>query len=214
MLSNELKYRIDELFVDNFFEKDFMKFEFEESSKGGEMKLNITTNNFSLGITGLDDSAKKSSNKMSKPKSNFLKLKNCADHIVFEFVETNKCILHIFEMKASIGAKKWVDPVKKQFKGAYLQCCSIAACLGVTIEKTIFYIVYVNDRFYSENVNTETDPKTLYAEHGKWRPKPQDEWKDSEVFLNFSKYKKFKLSKIEAKIGEGYPFPQAKLEIN
>lgn len=80
--------------------------------------------------------------KLDKNKLPYLKIKTCADYVLFEN-RNDEWFVHIFELKTSVKAKEWIH-IKKQFSGALQNAYALAGVLGIEIDldRVKTYTVY------------------------------------------------------------------------
>lgn len=201
MFTNEIEYRLNEVFRRDFFETSTTGFLFMEKSVDGEMELDLKIKNCSLCIKNLDKenpipflSEKKGYNRR-------------ADYAVFECLGDRKFRLHIFEMTTTVNPGKWKDKIKRQTKSAYVYCRAVATCLTIEIEDVVFYTIYENDRF--EEWLTEEDDHSsalLKLQSGRYSPNPKYEWDNDVVQFNFGEWYKYQHKKIiVTKTDKDYP---------
>lgn len=98
-----------------------------ESSESGKAAIDITPECPCFSVRCLDDR----NNIRSLPFFNktWTAVTQCADHIVFLFVDGN-WILHVFECKRTPTEKKW-EKILKQFSGAVIRAYAVAGVLRI-----------------------------------------------------------------------------------
>lgn len=108
------------------------------------------------------------------------------DHIVFEHISDNNWKLHLIEMKSNIFDKKW-GKVKGKFRASYLLSQGIAAMLEMNVVDACMYTTYENVHFSKP----DTMPSARRLPLGVPQIKPQEEWDEGKVGLNFGKEMSF-----------------------
>lgn len=112
----------------------------------------------------------------------FKDAKKCVDHVIWQH-KGNDWILHLIEMKTTMGANTWIR-VRRQNKGTYLAMVALAAALGIHFIAVKSYTTYgevVSDP--EESPNLLTRKRTL----GKWAQNILKEWKTGKVKLFIAK---------------------------
>ena len=201
MFTDEIEYRLEYVFESGFFASSTTDFLFSEDSKEGKMALDLKIHNQSLCIMNLD---KQGRILFLNQKKGYQKR---ADYALFEFISDKTCRLHIFEMKTTVSQFKWQSDIKPQFKGAYVYCMAVAACLDIEVEDVLFYTIYANDHFV-DRVSTDDDHSLAFLKPplGEYRPDPQKEWANNIVKFDFGQWREFKHEKINvSQHDEAYP---------
>jgi hypothetical protein len=132
MLPDEIAVRLKEI-SDKYFERSDKQFILEEKKVGGQAKIDLYLSNDSIFLK-----------EMEKVGFDWIKVRKCADHIVFECSDKNY-ILHIFEIKMTVNKPRWLE-IQEQFKGAYLRAMAIAGTLNIKISDVIVYSCYRDDK--------------------------------------------------------------------
>lgn len=157
-------YVIDNLFVEDFFEKknDDSAYVLEETESGGECRLYFKTlSPKSIAILNVDGKkTQENDKKRNLTQFNFLKsdgklsLRKRVDHIVFEEREDSFWIAHLLEMKSSVScAEKWTE-IKGKFRASYLLVQALCAMLHMKLMEVRMYTSY-------ENVSLSYAPENL-----------------------------------------------------
>jgi hypothetical protein len=135
MISEYTRTRLSEIWEDRSEESE-KEFILEETIEEGRARYRLPVSNPSLLFKKLD----------KKWGFDFLHRRKCADGIVLELRDSDKCVLHIFEFKKTITKNSWLSTVE-QYEGAYVRGEIIAAFLGLKIEKTTVNACFRNDKF-------------------------------------------------------------------
>lgn len=137
-------------------------------------------------------------------KFQYFRNKKCADYVMFE-KQKNNWILHIFEMKRSVGIDEW-SHIKKQFAGALQNALGLAGVLGIEFDlrQTRIYTVYRNDK-----LNDAANPVSLRCQihekaHGNKKDKKEImDWFQEQVALELFENISLKHQKIKLNIENG-----------
>jgi len=168
---------INELIMPDFFsleDDSVVLHEFEESGKS-ELVLKLKSEH-SLCIKNID---KKHTELHFFDKSSKKSMYKRVDHIIFENIADNDWIVHLIEMKSSVGAAKWYD-IKGKFRASYLFSKGLAAMLEMDIKDYYFYTSYEK-----ADLNLpETMPMARRVPVGMAPVRPQEEWDGNKFFLN------------------------------
>jgi hypothetical protein len=135
MISEYTRTRLSEINKDGFEESE-EKLILEETIGEGRARYHLFVSNPSLLLKKLDE----------KWGFDFLKRTQCADCIVLELRDSDKCVLHIFEFKKTITKNSWFSTVG-QYEGACVKGAFVAAFLGLTVEETTVNAGFRNDKF-------------------------------------------------------------------
>jgi len=125
----------------NHYEYSNKKVIVRETAEDGKAEVCCNVSNFALKI----DLGKKN-------RVHYLRRQNVADGVIFEFIESEKVIIHIIECKRTIKKEIW-KKAKEQFEGALLNSLGLMGILGLSdIHNVIFYTAYRNDSISSVNL--------------------------------------------------------------
>lgn len=175
---------INELLVENFVEWSTNTIHLEETDEEGKSELDFqVVSNDNLIIKNVD---KKHTDLYFFENSGTKSMFKRVDHIVFENVSENNWKLHLIEMKSNIFDKKWIE-VKGKFRASYLLSQGIAAMLEMNIVDICMYTTYENVHFSKP----DTMPASRRLPLGVPQIKPQEEWDEGSVGLNFGTRIKF-----------------------
>lgn len=190
MFQGELQKRLDLLDSHLIFISD-SQIHIDEKREQGRADLTLNLQNPCILFRGLEDHM-----------LGYFKNKKCADHVLFE-QKDNDWILHIFEMKRSVGEKEW-KKIKEQFRGAIQNALALAGFLNITVDlnRVCVYSVYRNDK-----LNDVSNPvKLRYQMHDRvQREWPEDcqDWNEDRIRLDFLNIERFKHNKIPLDVAEG-----------
>lgn len=140
--------------------------------------------------------------KVDEHKLPYLKIKTCADYLLFEN-RNDEWFIHIFELKRTVSMEKW-NHIKSQFAGALQNAYALAGVLGIEVDldKTKIYIVYRNDK-----VNDVSNPiKTRCNIHEKQRDErthAQKEWNSDAAEIDFTEKVILEHHKVQLDIEKG-----------
>lgn len=140
--------------------------------------------------------------KVDEHKLPYLKIKTCADYLLFEN-RNDEWFIHIFELKRTVSTEKW-NHIKSQFAGALQNAYALAGVFGkeIDLDKTKTYTVYRNDK-----VNDVSNPiKTRCNIHEKQRDEriyAQKEWNSDVVEIDFTEKIILEHYKVQLDIEKG-----------
>lgn len=140
--------------------------------------------------------------KVDEHKLPYLKIKTCADYVLFENKDED-WFVHIFELKRTVKAKEWIH-IKKQFSGALQNAYALAGVLGIEIDltKVRIYTVYRNDK-----LNDASNPvKLRYGINTKGDSTgslEQKEWNSDTVEIDFTEKVILEHCKVQLDIETG-----------
>lgn len=190
MFPGELQKRLD-LLDSHLIVISDSQIHIDEKREQGRADLTLNLQNPCILFMGLEEH-----------RLGYFKNKKCADHVMFEQKE-NDWILHIFEMKRSVGEKEW-KKIKEQFRGAIQNALALAGFLDITIDlnRVCVYSVYRNDK-----LNDVSNPvKLRYQMHDreprKWAEDCRD-WNEDRIRLDFLNIERFRHNKIPLDVAEG-----------
>ena len=121
------------------------------------------------------------------------------DHCIFEQA-ANGWILHMVEMKTSVGRRTWQESIKPKFRSSYLNMRALAAILDIPIVETRTYTTYLNDKFEMEAV---ANPRIAHPYLGDLQRNPFTEWRSDRVAVNLGSrvlfpHRRIKMAKKDA----------------
>lgn len=133
----------------------------------------------------------------------FKKEKECSmqkrvDYIIFEKKEDELWVIHLIEMKTTVGEKTWGGE-KGKFRASLLLSKGIASMLGMSIKDVKMYTTY-------EKVDLSCDvhaPTARRGHVGKKMVRAEDEWSGKDFGLNFGERIKFQHIPIKMEESEG-----------
>lgn len=128
----------------------------------------------------------------------------CADNVLLEYKD-KKWILHIFELKRSVGITEW-DKIKEQFKGALQNAFALSGLLDIQMqmEEIKVYTVYRNDKL-NQQTNSVKQRMEMYEKKDLRTVIARNEWNAENVLLEVDKKYICKHTKIKLDVetGEG-----------
>lgn len=140
--------------------------------------------------------------KVDEHKLPYLKIKTCADYVLFEN-RNNEWLVHIFELKKTVKTKEWIH-IKKQFSGALQNAYALAGVLGVEInlDKVKAYTVYRNDKLNdaSNPVKTRCD---ILEKHHDESALARREWNSDTAKIDFTEEVILEHHKVQLDIEKG-----------
>ena len=143
MYNTRVEYALNNFFQNNYFLNMSNSYELSEDSPSGKSKLNIFVNGINLCLADFDN----------KKKCEFLRddkkygMRRSSDHLLFQ-LKNNSWILHIIEMKTTVGNETWKD-IKLKTRTTYLTALAISSFLGIDISEVCVYTTYEYEKFYS-----------------------------------------------------------------
>lgn len=162
MFPGELQKRLD-LLDSHLIVISDSQIHIDEKREQGRADLTLNLQNPCILFRGLENH-----------KLGYFRNQKCADHVLFE-QKDNVWILHIFEMKRSVGEKEW-KTIKEQFRGAIQNALALAGVLDITVDlnKVCVYSVYRNDK-----LNDVSNPvKLRYQMHDREQRKREEDCQD------------------------------------
>lgn len=143
------KYVVEELLQKNYVLPQSNKYVLRENAVEGKSTLEVSLSEENYCIEDYDHSKKCAffveDGKIGMQKS--------VDHVLLEKRADNKWILHLIEMKSSVGNKTWRD-IKQKVRTSYLSMEALAAVMGIEVEEIKTYTTYENEKFNSGRETT------------------------------------------------------------
>lgn len=178
MQETRVEFALKNFIAENYFLKMDNVYHLKEEKDSGKSDLTLMVSNENLCIYDFDNKGKcqflRSDKKSGMQKS--------VDHMIFERCQAG-WKLHLIEMKSGVGYKTWIESIKPKVRTSYFTALAIADFLGITIQKSIAYTTYENDKF--GDMNRLSDPRTLVPLLGQpARDANRDEWKKDRIILN------------------------------
>ncbi len=138
---------------------------------------------------------------LEKKKLQYFKNQKCSDYVMFEY-KKNRWLLHVFELKRSVGISEW-EHIKKQFLGALQNALALAGVLHIEIDLNDVYVytVYRNDKI-NHLANTVKERLRMH-ERDKSIQKETDDWNKNELVVEFLGRRLLVHQKIKLDIGSG-----------
>ena len=120
---------------------------------------------------------------MDKHKISLFRVKNCADHFIFENSDRG-WILHIIEMKKTVYTRQW-RKIKNQFEGGLLHAITFARLLEIdlSLDKVYLYTAYRNDKFNDKGYS-KANPVKMHSAGNREEKKEKREWNSEKVTIN------------------------------
>lgn len=168
----------NKLFKDNFMIKVRREVCLEEEEKSGRTKLIVQLNSDDNYLIRNPDNNGMSHIGFFRTEKEFSMQKR-VDHIVFEREAENQWMIHLIEMKTTVGMKTWQE-IKGKFRASLLLAEAVAAMLDFNINKIKMYTTF-------ENVNLKMDPYAPVSRRGnvgRKKTSPEDEWNGRDFTLN------------------------------
>ena len=110
--------------------------------------------------------------------------KKCVDHVIWQH-KGNAWILHLIEMKSTIGYKTWIN-VRVKNRDTYLAMSALAAALDIHFTKVKAYTTYGEAIFKTEE---NPDPLMMKPALGEFAQNVIKEWETGDVKLLIAKGK-------------------------
>ena len=175
-MSVQTEFVKNNLLVQNYFRDVQKQYIVKEKSTTGKAELMVVLNNEdNLCIEDYDHSKKCNFFRDDKD----LGLNKSVDHVIFQNV-SGKCVVHLIEMKTTVGARTWFD-IKQKVRTSYLNILALAATLDIDIQKVVVYTTYNENKFDVP----DTNPRAKVAPLGIKPIDPQkDEWDKNIIHIN------------------------------
>lgn len=190
MLVENVQKRID-LLDNNLVKVSSENLHIIEKKSGGEADLTVNLQNPSILFEKLEDK-----------KLGYFVNKCCADNVLFEY-KNEKWILHIFELKRSVGKSEW-GKIKSQFRGALQNAFTLCGLLDIVmqVDDIHVYTVYRNDKLN----NYANSVKQRIQMHEKEDPElaeARKEWNTNQISLDVAEVYSCKHTKIKLDVETG-----------
>lgn len=183
---------MEELLQENYFLPQSNKYVLRENAAEGKSTLEVSLVNENYCIEDYDHSKKcgffVEDGKIGMQKS--------VDHVLLEKKGESKWILHLIEMKSSVGNKTWRD-IKQKVRTSYLSMEALAAVMGIKVEEIKTYTTYETEKFNSSKETT--NPKMIIPPLGE----PAIDFKKEEWDKNI----------IRIKVGEELTFSHREIKM-
>jgi hypothetical protein len=188
---SRIKFAIDNFIIDNYFLPMKNIYELKETADSGKSVLKVNIENENICIEDYDN----------KPKCVFTRedkkycMRKSVDHVLL-LNDNDNWILHLIEMKSSLGNRTWIE-VKGKFRASYLNMKALCEFLGISLSSVCTYTTFEKESF--NTIQNLADPKTILPMLGEKAIDPKkDEWDKNIVTLNF---------------GEGISFPHKSVKM-
>ncbi len=138
---------------------------------------------------------------LEKKKLQYFKNQKCSDYVLFEFAKDH-WLLHIFELKRSVGVSEW-ERIKKQFLGALQNALALAGVLHIEMDLNDVYVytVYRNDKI-NHMANT-VKARLRMHEPNRFMQKETGGWNEKELAVDFLGRRSLVHQKIKLDIESG-----------
>lgn len=180
MYEERVRYALDTFVEEDYFLSMQNEYHLKEEKDSGKSDLFVKIGNDNLCIYDFDN----------KKKCNFLRpdkkfgLQKSVDHMIFE-QRPEGWILHMIEMKSSVGNKTWID-IKLKVRASYLNAYALAKVLGIKIQEIYTYTTYEEEKFGT--VADTTSPKLFVPPLGKVVVDyKKDEWDKNQITIELGK---------------------------
>ena len=164
-----------------------------EKKSGGEADLTVKLKNPSILFE-----------KLEEKKLGYFINKCCADNVLFEY-KNEKWILHIFELKRSVGKSDW-GKIKLQFRGALQNAFALSGLLGIKIQMQDIhvYTAYRNDKL-NHQANSVKQRVQMYGKEDSELVEARKEWNATQISFDVDETYVCKHTKIKLDVetGEG-----------
>lgn len=198
-----ITFALDKLIAEGYFSGESQLYVLSENATRGESKLTVNIADNNLCIADVD--GKKQQHKL---KCNFTRepqngLNKAVDHAIFQRAKGNKWILHLIEMKTTIGRKTW-DEIKLKFRASLLDMKALAVFLGIDITEVKSYTTYET---YKVQPLSQTPDLALHKpKTGEKNISLEDEWSKGCVYLIFGELHKIEHKSIKmTRVAQGQP---------
>lgn len=187
------EYVVDNLLQKNYFLPQSNSYRLRENAQDGKsmLEVHISTTNYCIEDY---DHSKKCSFFVEDGK---IGMQKSVDHIVLEKKENNNWILHLIEMKTSVGHKTWRE-IKQKVRTSFLSMSALAAVMGITIDEIKTYTTYEKEKF--DSVKENTNPRAMLPPLG--RPAidfKKEEWDRNIICITLGDIKTFQHKGIKMK---------------
>lgn len=106
-------------------------------------------------------------------------MRKCVDHVLLVQQSSGKWMVHLIEMKTSVGERTWVN-IKQKVRASILNIKALAAVLDLPLENFMVYTTYENLAF---DVHALENPVERKRHLGVPRTK-EDEWDKNLIKIN------------------------------
>lgn len=185
MYNSRIKFAMDNFIVEDYFLPMKKVYELKETADSGKSNLTVRIDKENICIEDYDNQKKCTFVREEKKYC----MKKSVDHVIL-INDGEKWILHLIEMKSSVGNKTWIE-IKGKFRASFLNMKAICEFLGISISHVCTYTTFENELFNSGK--NMADPKALLPMLGeKAIDMKRDEWDKNIVVLNFGEKEVFR----------------------
>ena len=167
----------------------------EETDDSGYTRLTVNVSGSNVCVNNYD---KKRRCEFFNP-AHIYGFKKCIDHFILQYHD-DAWILHMIEMKKSVGASTWRGSIKPKMRSSYLNIQAFAAVMGIKISRVIAYTTYEEEKFDRGEVRETTNPVLYKGASGKpVYDSKRDEWDKDCMNLDIGKNYVIEHHKIQLK---------------
>lgn len=178
-------YALEHFIKDGYFLGVADSYSLEETKDTGRSKLALSVSGENLCIDNVD--TKKNEKNLKCAFTNDSKdfgLNKAVDHVVFQCSE-NGWIIHLIEMKTSVGNNTWENGIKLKFRSSYLDMLALAVFLRIKVWEVRAYTTYENEKFDSSPAGTADLAKFKPRTGERYIDPYKDEWDKNKIYLDF-----------------------------
>jgi hypothetical protein len=190
MYDERVQYALDNFIEDGYFYNPNGTYHLKEEKDSGKSDLLVHVAERNICLGDFDDKRKCAFVREERKYG----MKKSADHILFTECSQG-WVLHIIEMKKSVGYKTWLENIRPKMRSSYLNALALAQFLGITVVSAVTYTTYESEAF--DKPENTTDIKTFVPLLGKPAyDSKKEEWDKDRIQLNFGKSVLFEHKKI------------------
>lgn len=178
MLDPKLERKIKVFIREQYFDADQVSYQLTEEAEEGLSLLDVSFSAGSADILCI-------SNYDKKKRCEFLSetsrdgMRKCVDHALLVKQPSGKWIVHLIEMKSSIGNETWIN-IKQKVRASILNIKALAAVLDLPIDTFLIYTTYKELVFGNKAPENPIERKAALGR----ADMKKDEWDRERILIN------------------------------